>query len=378
MSATFQPTEPNIAPPIVLRPVVESNEGARLLDDLRTFLCRFVAFPEPEQAVAVALWVMHTHGFEAAEATPRLSIVSAEKQSGKTRLLELLDLLVRAPLSVASISASAMFRLIAEGPVTLLIDEADTIFDSRGGRSEDLRGLLNAGYRRGGAVARVGGRSKAVERFRVFAPVALAGIGGMPDTVQDRSIIIRMKRRHDAEPVAKLRRREVEAEAFVMRSEIECWTGTHLEAIAGLRPEVPSELGDRASDIWEPLLAIAQAAGGDWLDAARCASVALAARGRAEERSMGVRLLTDLRRVLAECHGDRFASADLVRGLQGLDDGQWDDTIDPRSLARLLVPYDVRPKRMRFGDAVVRGYERTDFLDAFSRYLVPGEEVLVL
>jgi hypothetical protein len=354
------------------------NDGARILDDLRGFLCRFVAFPEPEQADAVSLWVMHTHAFEAAEATPRLSIVSAEKQSGKNRLLELLDLLVRAPLSVASISASAMFRLIAEGPVTLLIDEADTIFDGHGGRSEDLRGLLNAGYRRGGAVARVGGRSKAVERFRVFAPVALAGIGGLPDTVQDRSIIIRMKRRHDAEPVEKLRRREVEAEASVLRSAIERWTSRHLESVADLRPDVPSELGDRASDIWEPLLAIAQAAGGDWLDAARCAAVALAARGRTEERSVGVRLLTDLRRVLDERHGDRFASADLVRGLQMLEDGQWDDTFDARSLARLLVSYEVRPKRMRFGDAVVRGYDRTDFLDAFNRYLAPEEEVAVL
>jgi Protein of unknown function (DUF3631) len=369
MSAIFQPTEPHITTPIVLRPVVEPNHGARLLDDLRRFLCRFVAFPEPEQADAVALWVVHTHAFEAAEATPRLSIVSAEKQSGKTRLLELLDLLVRAPLSVASISASAMFRLIAEGPVTLLIDEADTTFDSRGGRSEDLRGLLNAGYRRGGAVARVGGRSKAVERFRVFAPVALAGIGGLPDTVQDRSIIIRMKRRHDAEPVAKLRRREVEAEAFMLSSEIELWTSTNLESVADLRPEVPSELGDRASDIWEPLLAIAQAAGGDWLDAGRSAALALAERGRTEERSVGVRLLTDLRRVLDERHGERFASAALVRGLQALDDGEWEETFDSRSLARLLVSYEVRPKRMRFGDVVVRGYERSDFLDAFGRYL---------
>src|SRR5437016_12829440 len=97
-------------------------DGAEILDDVRAFLCRFVAFSEPEQADAVALWVAHTHAFEAAEATPRLSIRSVEKQSGKTRLLELLDLLVREPLSVASISASAMFRLIAEGPVTLLID----------------------------------------------------------------------------------------------------------------------------------------------------------------------------------------------------------------------------------------------------------------
>ncbi|MDP9332392.1 MAG: DUF3631 domain-containing protein [Actinomycetota bacterium] len=155
-------------------------------------------------------------------------------------------------------------------------------------------------------------------------------------------------------------------------------TSKHLEAIANLRPDVPPELGDRASDIREPLLAIAEAAGGDWIDAARCASVALAARGRTEERSVGVRLLNDLRRVLDERNGDRFASADLVRGLQTLEDGQWDEAFDPRSLARLLVPYDVRPKRIRFGDVVVRGYERPYFLDAFSRYLAPEGDRRVL
>ncbi|HEY5011432.1 MAG TPA: hypothetical protein VIK61_01845, partial [Acidimicrobiia bacterium] len=184
--------------------------GRCLLDDLRSFLCRFVAFPEPEQADAVTLWIAHTWAFEAAEATPRLSIQSAEKQSGKTRLLELLDLLVRSSLSVASISAAAMFRLIADGPTTLLIDEADTIFDGRGSGAEDLRGVLNAGYRRGGGVMRAAGKGTGVQRFSVFAPVALAGIGRLPDTVQDRSIVIRLKRRGITESVEKLRRREVE------------------------------------------------------------------------------------------------------------------------------------------------------------------------
>jgi hypothetical protein len=346
-------------------------DSTGVLDDVRAFLCRFVAFPEPEQADAVALWIVHTHAFEAAEATPRLSIRSAEKQSGKTRLLEILDLLVRAPLSVASISASAMFRLVADGPVTLLIDEADTIFDGRGGRAEDLRGMLNAGYRRGGAVARVGGRTKSVERYPVFAPVALAGIGALPDTVQDRSIIIRLKRRHDSDPVEKRRRRDVEAEAFVLRSAIERWTHQRLGALASQRPDIPMALGDRAADIWEPLLAVAYEAAGAWPEAASRAGMALSAHVQTEERSLGVLLLTDLRRVLGIRPGERWTSAELVQHLQAMEDGPWDDTFEARTLARLLSPYDVRPKLMRFGDAVVRGYERTDFVDAFSRYLAP-------
>jgi hypothetical protein len=343
--------------------------GKRLLDEIHAFLCQYVAFPEPEQADAVALWIMHTHAFNAAEATPRLSIQSAEKQSGKTRLLELLDLLVRSPLSVASISASAMFRIIAEGPTTLLIDEADSIFDGRGGRAEDLRGLLNAGYRRGGAVARVGGRSKSVERFRVFAPVALAGIGALPDTVQDRSIIIGLKRRRASETVGKLRRREVEADAFALRAELARWVEDHIAAIANQRPEVPAELGDRASDIWEPLLAIAHQAGAEWIERALAAATVLSARAVTDDRSPGARLLADIRHLLDRGNRHRISSNDLVAALRDLEDGSWDDAFDTRTMAKLLRPYEVRPRLLRFGDAVVRGYERRDFDDAFSRYL---------
>jgi hypothetical protein len=183
MSAIFQPTEPNITTPIVLRPVVEPNDGARLLDDLRSFLCRFVAFAEPEQADAVTLWIAHSHAIDAFDCTPRLSIQSAEKRSGKTRLMDLCGLLVRNAVSTASITSASLFRLVGAGPVTLLVDEIDAVFSARGTGAEDLRGLLNAGYLRGGSVTRAARRGGGVEHFSVYCPVALAGIGQLPDTV---------------------------------------------------------------------------------------------------------------------------------------------------------------------------------------------------
>jgi hypothetical protein len=177
MSAIFQPAEPTVPTPIVLRPVDEPNAGARLVNDLRTFLCRFVAFTEPEQADAIALWIAHTHAVDAFDCTPRLSIQSAEKRSGKTRLMDLCGLLVRNPVSTASITSASLFRLVGAGPVTLLVDEIDTVFSARGTGAEDLRGLLNAGYLRGGSVTRAARRGGGVEHFSVFCPVALAGIG---------------------------------------------------------------------------------------------------------------------------------------------------------------------------------------------------------
>jgi len=350
------------------------NTGARLLDDLRTFMCRFVAFPLPEQADAVALWVMHTHAFESAEATPRLSIQSAEKQSGKTRLLELLDLLCRSPLQVASISSAAMFRIISEGPTTLLLDEVDTIFDRRGSGAEDLRGLLNAGYRRGGAVMRASGKH-GVKRFPVFAPVALAGIGRLPDTVQDRSIVLRLKRRGMGESVEKLRRREIEADVFMLRTSIGRWAEENIGTLAKMPTVVPDALGDRAADIWEPLLAIASLAGNDWPERAASAAVTLSVPVEADDSgSDGVRLLSDVRCAFDLSQRERMSSADLVRALTKMEDAPWSEqSIDVHALARMLKPFDVRPRSIRVGGSVLRGYYREDFTDPFGRYLPPPE-----
>ncbi|MCZ7526147.1 MAG: hypothetical protein M5U14_07065 [Acidimicrobiia bacterium] len=139
----------------------EDEDGAGLLDDVAAFLARYVAFDGDAQRDATALWTVHAHAVDAAETTPRLAIQSAEKQSGKTRLLEVLELVVPAALPVANISPAAMFRVVADGPVTLLVDEVDAIFGVKAnGNHEDLRALLNAGYRRGATVARVVGEGR--------------------------------------------------------------------------------------------------------------------------------------------------------------------------------------------------------------------------
>lgn len=346
------------------------TDHARALNDVHGFLGRYMAFTFAEQADAVALWIAHTYAIDAADASPRLSIQSAEKQSGKTRLLELLDALVRRPESVASISASAMFRLIGDSCMTLLIDEADTIFTRNGGRSEDLRGILNAGYKRNGSVLRV--ESGEVVRFPVFAPVAMAGIGELPDTVQDRSIIIRLKRRKRSDHVAPLRRREVENEASALRDGIESWVELHGDALTQAM-EMPAGLSDRAADIWEPLFAIASQLGGTWPERALHAALKLSVSGSGE-RSQGARLLSDVRRIFAAKPRARVTTAELLNELSAMDDRAYEGAIDVNALAKTLAPFDIRPKSLRLspqskGTKVNRGYEVADFTDAFARYL---------
>jgi hypothetical protein len=369
MSAIFQPTEPEAPTTIVLHPVAVANDGAQLLHDLRTFLGRFVAFPEPEQADAVTVWIAHSHAVDAFDCTPRLSIQSAEKRSGKTRLMDLCVLLVRNAVSTASITSASLFRLVESGPVTLLVDEIDTVFSARGTGAEDLRGVLNAGYIRGGSVTRAARRGSGVEHFSVFCPVALAGIGQLPDTVADRSIPIRMKRRADGESVEKFRRREIEPEAIGLRERLTAWSEKHLDALAALRPEIPSELGDRAADCWEPLLAIADLAGGDWSDRSRHAAVRLSATPHETASSPGVRLLDAIRTALASKRQSQIGSAELARAINDSETWPGNDPIDARELAARLRPYDVQPRLLRHGNEVFRGYRCKDFADALVRYL---------
>ena len=183
------------------------SDLALILEDIVAFVRRYVVI-SAAQADAVALWCAHTFAIEAADTTPYIAVTSAEKRSGKSRLLEVLELLVRSPQSTTNISDSALFRAIGEYSPTLFFDEVDAVFRSR--EREDLRGLLNAGHRRGAVAYRMGGkRMTDLEAFPVFCAKAFAGIGDcLSDTVRDRSIPIRLKKRARDEQLERFRRRD--------------------------------------------------------------------------------------------------------------------------------------------------------------------------
>jgi hypothetical protein len=188
--------------------------------------------------------------------------------------LEVAELLVPSPLSVMNASIAFLFRTLKDEQATVLFDEVDAIFNSKVGNYEDLRALLNTGYRRGAMVGRIVGEGKGMrpERFPVFAATALAAIGDLPDTVESRAIIVPMRRRAPDEDVAQFRRRRVEQEIGDVRARLEQWGAEHVDELGQGDPEMPEGLTDRAADIWEPLLAIADLAGGEWPARARQAA----------------------------------------------------------------------------------------------------------
>ena len=359
------------------RPVrAEGVGGAALLDKLAAFVRRYVVVTEA-QADALAPWIVHTWAIEAASTTPYLSITSAEKHSGKTRVLEVLGLLCREPMPAANVTEAALFRSLGERPRTLLHDEVDAIFGPKARDREDLRAMLNAGYRRGTPVLRcVGeGSKQRVEQFDVFGAKALAGIGHLPDTLADRSISIRMKRRAPGESVQRLSEKRPPADAARLREDAERWATENHAALDAAEPKLPPELDDRAQDTAEPLLAIADLAGGDWPPRVRSALVELR-RGdeTSPDESLGVRLLADCRAAFDLDGLDKLSTTDLIERLAADLEAPWgdwrDSKITPRALARLLRPYGIRSRTVRLDERdTPKGFHREQFEDAWSRYL---------
>lgn len=349
-----------------------------VLDDLDGLLSRFVAFPSIEARHAVVCWVVHCHAIEAFDSTPRLAAISPEKGSGKTRLLEVLNLVVPSPMHAVNMSAAALFRVVAQRQPTLLFDEADTYLGPMVAKNhEDLRGLINAGHRRGAMVHRCdpSGSTMTVVEFPAFAACALAGIGDLPDTILDRSILITMRRRAPGEHVEPFRERVARPETEPIRERLARWAADNSERLTEAWPVMPAGIVDRAADVWEPLLAVADAVGEHWPERIRHAAVVLN-NARAERGvSLGVQLLADCRRVFTEVGTNIISSQELVEGLNALIDAPWGDLrgkpLDARGLAARLRPYEVRPGDHRFEVGTLKGYRAENFHDAWSRYLTP-------
>jgi hypothetical protein len=309
------------------------------------------------------------------DSTPRIAFLSPEPGSGKSRCLEVSELLVPRPVEAVNVTPAYLFRKVADedGRPTILFDEVDTVFGPKAKDNEEIRGLLNAGHRRGAVAGRCVVRGKLVETEEIpaYCAVALAGLGGLPDTILSRSVVVRMRRRAPGEMVEPFRRRINGPEGFELRDRLSTWGERTLAPAVSCYPAIPPSINDRDADVWEPLLAVADAAGGDWPQRARVAAVALVADSKRETPSLGLKLLSDIRQVFGD--GDHVGTEGLLSQLHRLEESPWGDLrgkpLDARGLARRLSPYDIKPTNIRQLGEVVKGYRREDLHDAWQRYL---------
>lgn len=355
------------------RATSESIDGAALLQNVFDHLGRFVAYPSFEAQVAHALWIAHTHLMDIWESTPRIAFLSPEPGSGKTRALEITENLVPRPVAAVNTTPAYLFRKVSDpdGLPTILHDEIDTVFGPRARGNEEVRAILNAGHRRGATAGRCVMRGKVIEteELSAYCAVALAGLGDLPDTILTRSVVITMRRRSPVEVVEPYRQREHALEGNALRDRLAAWATAIKENIS-VSPDMPEGITDRDADVWESLLAIADAAGGEWPTKARVTAVTLVTAAKAATPSLGVRLLSDLRQVFGD--RDAMPTNEIVQQLVALEESPWTDlqgkALDGRRLGNLLRRYGVASKTVRVNGQVVRGYTRADLHDPWTRY----------
>ena len=360
-------------PPI---PTPQAVDGARLLAELRAAFTRYVVLPSPQAADAVTLWTAATHAQPAWEHAPRLAVVSPLKRCGKSRLLDVVAETCHAPLITINATIAAVVRSIGADPPTLLVDEADTLWGTRkqADTNEDLRGLLNAGHQRNRPMLRWDVTSRSAEQLDTFAMALLAAIGELPDTIMDRAVVVRMRRRAPGEHVQPYRTRRDAPPLNRLRDQVATWARAHLRNLQQATPAMPLE--DRAADTWEPLIAIADLAEGDWPARARNAAATMtqAEAQQEEDTAASVRLLADLRQIFQTTGAEALYTSTILEALHRLEDAPWADwyghPLTTRELAKLLRPYQVESKNIReHGGSPRKGYARADLQDAWARYV---------
>jgi hypothetical protein len=350
----------------------EPVNGAALLDSIAEAIRRYVILSDHSRDAA-ALWAIHTYLIDCFLVSPRLAICSPTKQCGKTTLLDVLGCLVLKPLPTANVTASAIFRIVEAYRPALLVDEADTFLRD----NDELRGIINSGHRHGGSVLRAIGDDYEPRAFSTYSACAIALIGKLPDTLHDRSVVIDLKRRLPSETISPFRADRV-GQLDVLARQAARWCRDHADEVANVDPPMPAGIYNREADNWRPLLALAEAAGGQWPERARQALEQ--SHAGAEDDSRLALLLGDIKAIFAEKNTDKIGSAKLAEELHAIEGRPWAEygkknrkPISQNQVANLLKPVGVAPVVLREGKKTARGYQLAQFAEAFDRYLCVGE-----
>jgi putative DNA primase/helicase len=355
----------------VIEPWPDPVNGAELLNEIRDALKRYLVLPEGSAEI-LTLWVVHTDAYKCFGHSPRLAITSPEKGCGKTTTLDIVGELVARPLPTSNATTAAIFRIVEKASPTLLIDEADTFLKD----NEELRGILNSGHKKGGQCVRTVGEDHDPRLFSTWAPAAIAMIGRLPDTLEDRSVSISLRRKKPTERVQQFRSDKCPELKMIARK-IARWVEDNREVLAAADPDTGT-LFNRVADNWRPLLAIADLAGDDWPRIAR--NVAETAETAKDDQSSRSMVLSDIRDIFAARPGvDRLPSAAVVDALGAMENRPWSEwragkPITPAALAKLLRPFRIAPATRRGGSSTFKGYLLADFAEAFESYL-PSETV---
>lgn len=335
----------------------------------------------PLETLIISVWVIAAWLADRWDRFPHLAITSPEKRCGKTRLLQLLELITPTPFNTSNISPAAVYRLIEQRHPTLLLDEAQSISRRGSENSEILRELLNAGIDRNAKILRVGGEGRdQVQEFGVYSPKVIALIGELDNVLADRCLPVGLKRKTTDDHVESYRSRVVDPIGKEIATGIEGWAETNGERAADVYDKLdvfPIE-NDRLAELLLPLQAVLTVADESRLPELKQYAETIDHKD-AETETPGVRLLAACREVFNKTKTDKCGckfihTATLITKLAQRSEDPWNrwtrgGLITPEALANLLRPYCIRSGRNRKQTA--RGYFAHAFEEAWVRYLPP-------
>jgi hypothetical protein len=348
----------------------EEVDGSKLLSELCAYFRRFAFLPSGADVI-FSLWIIHSYCFKKFGTTPYLNLCSPMPRCGKTLCLELLESVCNRPLQTSNASTAAVFRSIEKFSPSLLFDEVDQLFKGTGDEKTDLIGVLNSGFRAGGSCLRCVGDNQEPTNFSTYSPKILCGIGSLPGTLADRSIIVQLCRKPKDVKLERFSRIRVANYAAEIKRKITRWVADRESEIENFNCHDLPFLNDRQSDGWLVLRAIADTAGGDWLS--RCERAAYLVAGESGEENVRLKLLALIKAAFADLN-DRISSENLCEFLSSDETSpfqEWKNgkPISPAGLARLLISFKIKPRILRAGENRVRGYFREDFAEVFNIYL---------
>jgi hypothetical protein len=209
----------------------------------------------------------------------------------------------------------------------------------------------------------------------VFSPAVLCGIGALPGTLHDRSIVVRLERAKPGELRERFDSRHTEHEQELCRK-LARFCADNEARLEASDPTLPPSAFNRLADNWRPLFAVAEIAGGDWPQRAASAFAKLTTCEDGDAQGIGATLLADIKQAFAMKGVTRLPSADLCAWLATLEGQPWaeygrrSEPITANQLAKVLRRFHVQPRNIKLAPNEVRkGYYLEDLQEAFERYL---------
>ena len=318
------------------------------------------------QAIVLALWTVHTWTMPTgASHTPYMNITSGTPRAGKTRVVEIANILCKNPLFSHNASAAVIGR--TSYGHTILIDEADKQMKNPD-MKESLNAILNSGFEESGSYARMGGNNMTqVDNFQTFSAKIISGIAQfhMADTLIDRSIKLTMMRKKKSEVFPRFKKPLVKKEVAELRQKLTeiSLDEDLLQRLYFAEPKLPDELDDRKKDITEPLFAIAELASKKILDLF-CAAIINLCVNQTPDLTMAEQMLIDMSKIM---NGKSIHTQDLISELNR-EPYEWISNnqgtgIRNYQVASLLKPFGIIPKPISIGNVKLRGYQFTPQLE---------------